>query len=246
MATATAGSLLSTKALTLRRLAPLIETATIDRGHIISLRNWHTRSPIVVDFLATAYHGGALIVRSSAPGEDTMASSAAGRYDSVAIPEHAAPNVLRAAIDQVFSSYGDDRDDSYVFVQRYIDAGVGRGSRHHPGRGDRRTVLRARRRRGHRNQRRDHLRTSPGPDLVHDPRQPPNGSFTAAAAAPTHRRCRAEGHRQRPARPRTRRRQRSPDPPPPGPPARPAPAAGPRDRPGGAQGSRHLRLPAGS
>lgn len=121
-ATRVAGSLLSTKALTLRRLAPLIATATVDRGHIISRGNWRARGPIVIDFLATAYQGSALIVRSSATGEDTEASSAAGKYDSIAIPEHAAPDILQAAIDQVFSSYGDDRDDSYVFVQRYIAA----------------------------------------------------------------------------------------------------------------------------
>ncbi|GAA3084100.1 PEP-utilizing enzyme [Kribbella aluminosa] len=122
ISTAKTGDLLSTKALTLRRLAPLIASATIDRGHIISRGNWRTRGPIVVGFLAAEYQGSALIVRSSATGEDTETSSAAGKYDSFAIPEQAAPDVLQAAIDQVFSSYGDDRDDSYVFVQRYIAA----------------------------------------------------------------------------------------------------------------------------
>lgn len=122
MTAAKTGGLLSTKALTLRHLAPLIATASVDRGHIISRGNWRTRGPIVVDFLAAEYRGGAVIVRSSAAGEDTETSSAAGRYDSIAIPEHSAPEVLQSAIDQVFSSYGDDRDDSYVFVQRYIAA----------------------------------------------------------------------------------------------------------------------------
>jgi hypothetical protein len=118
----TSPGLLSTKAMTLRHLAPLIATATIDAGHIISRGNWRARGPIVADFLATAYQGGGLIVRSSTTGEDTAAGSAAGRYDSVAVPEHADAAVLQAAIDRVFKSYGDDRDDSYVFVQRYIDA----------------------------------------------------------------------------------------------------------------------------
>lgn len=114
--------LLSTKAMTLRHLAPLIGTATVDPGHIISRGNWRARGALVTDFLATAYQGGALIVRSSASSEDTAVASAAGKYDSVAVPEHADPGVLQAAIDQVFNSYGDDRDDSYVFVQRFIDA----------------------------------------------------------------------------------------------------------------------------
>ncbi|HEY3733617.1 MAG TPA: PEP-utilizing enzyme [Streptosporangiaceae bacterium] len=115
------GELISTKALTLRRLAPLIKTASVDVGHIISRWNWRERAPIVVEFLSAAYAGAPLIIRSSSRNEDGWLASAAGKYDSIAVSDHDQPGRLRMAIDQVFSSYRDEADDSYVFVQRYIE-----------------------------------------------------------------------------------------------------------------------------
>jgi hypothetical protein len=113
--------LMSTKALTLRRLAPLIHTASVDAGYIISRWNWRDRAPVVTAFLDAAYRGKPLIVRSSAGNEDCWHASAAGKYDSIVVRERPAAEHIRAASDEVFGCYSDDSEDSHVFVQRYID-----------------------------------------------------------------------------------------------------------------------------
>src|ERR1035438_7351263 len=104
--------LMSTKALTLRRLAPLIRTASVDAGHIVSRWNWRDRAPAVMAFLDAAYRGKTLIVRSSASNEDSWHESAAGKYDSIVVKERSTIEHIRSAIDEVFSSYSDDSDDN--------------------------------------------------------------------------------------------------------------------------------------
>jgi choline kinase len=108
-----------TKAETLERLRPLLRQAHVTDGHLVRVGDWTHKRDEVVTELADRFGGAALAVRSSALGEDTQTSSAAGRYHSVIGVEGDDVDAIAAAVDAVVASYDRDgqRDENQVLVQ---------------------------------------------------------------------------------------------------------------------------------
>jgi glutamine kinase len=117
-----------TKAESLERLAPLLQSAKVLPQVRFSVREWHTQPEAVTASINSAPWGsGPVIVRSSACHEDGLRSSQAGRYSSVLAV--VGSEAIAQAIDKVIESFVDDNGDDQVFVQpmlnRVVMAGVG-------------------------------------------------------------------------------------------------------------------------
>jgi len=111
----------TTKAGTLEALAPLLH-----KGHVLpqvrfSVAGWRSDAAGVLAAIGAAPWGSErVIVRSSARVEDSVASSQAGRYDSVLGVAGSA--AVAQAIDRVIDSFAaDGSDDDQIFVQPMLD-----------------------------------------------------------------------------------------------------------------------------
>ena len=115
-------SLFTTKAETLEALAPLLRSGRVLPQVRLTVGDWRADPAAVLARVARAPWGaGSLIVRSSAKDEDGVASSQAGRYDSVL--GVAGVPALTQAIEQVIASFTDGgRADDQVFVQPMLDS----------------------------------------------------------------------------------------------------------------------------
>jgi phosphohistidine swiveling domain-containing protein len=107
---------LGTKARSLHRLSGHVRTAAVLPLDYCDHATWEEdRDAVVRRVMALPWADGALIVRSSALGEDSATASQAGRYLSV--PRVRGPQELAVAMDKVFASYGDPRPGDEVLVQ---------------------------------------------------------------------------------------------------------------------------------
>ena len=106
-----------TKAETLERLAPLLRSAAILPQVRFSVAEWRgDRQGVLKRIAASPWGSEALIVRSSAKGEDSSSESKAGKFTSVAGVEGAA--AISPAVERVIASYaGNDCQHDQVFVQ---------------------------------------------------------------------------------------------------------------------------------
>jgi adenylylsulfate kinase-like enzyme/phosphohistidine swiveling domain-containing protein len=110
-----------TKAETLEMLAPRLRGARVLPQVCFSVAEWHrSRGRVLANIAAEPWGSRALIVRSSAQGEDGPTSSQAGRYDSILGVVGAAN--LAQAVEQVIASYTRDGDSNdQVFVQPMLE-----------------------------------------------------------------------------------------------------------------------------
>ncbi|MFJ2030470.1 PEP-utilizing enzyme [Streptosporangium sp. NPDC087985] len=112
---------LGTKAQTLQRLRGVLTTATIADQVTITVAQWRGDQQGCLHTIHRTFPAGQLIVRSSAPGEDSAADSAAGVYTSVLHVPAAAPDALAQAVFAVASSYtrrhGQAVDDFEILIQ---------------------------------------------------------------------------------------------------------------------------------
>jgi phosphohistidine swiveling domain-containing protein len=106
-----------TKAETLERLAPLLRSAAILPQVRFSVAEWRGDHQGILDRVFAARWGSeALIVRSSAKGEDSNSDSKAGKFLSVAGVE--GPGAFSLAVERVIASYADnDCQHDQIFVQ---------------------------------------------------------------------------------------------------------------------------------
>ncbi|MFZ0311274.1 MAG: adenylyl-sulfate kinase [Candidatus Korobacteraceae bacterium] len=111
----------TTKAETLEALAPRLRNGRVLPQVRFSVDAWRSDAAAVLAAIAAAPWGsGRVIVRSSARGEDGVASSHAGRYDSV-LGVTSSPAV-RQAIERVVDSFADGgHGDDQVFVQPMLE-----------------------------------------------------------------------------------------------------------------------------
>ncbi len=116
-----AGLSFGTKAETLEALAQSLRTARILPQVRFSVAEWRAdRSRVLATIAATRWGSGAVIVRSSAQGEDGPTSSQAGRYDSVLGVIGGAK--ITEAIEQVIATFADgDNSADQVFVQPMLE-----------------------------------------------------------------------------------------------------------------------------
>jgi len=105
-----------TKAETLDRLAPLLRAARVLPMRYFTVGTWRADAAAVLAGLESeTWSSGPLIVRSSARNEDTLKSSEAGRYLSVA--DVAGREALAGAVGRVIASYGEADAGDQVLVQ---------------------------------------------------------------------------------------------------------------------------------
>ncbi len=110
-----------TKAESLEALMPLLRNGRVLPQVRFSVGDWRSDGTGVLAAIAAAPWGSdRLIVRSSARGEDSIASSQAGRYDSILGVVGSA--AVAEAIDQVVDSFANEgSDDHQIFVQPMLD-----------------------------------------------------------------------------------------------------------------------------
>jgi hypothetical protein len=114
----------------LEQVRPLVRSATVLEQVRFSVAEWKRSPDQVLGRLAAAYRGTKVVVRSSAYAEDSLASSAAGRFRTVLSVSAGDRKHLADAIEQVAGSYAADGRAAHledeIFVQRHIgdlDAG---------------------------------------------------------------------------------------------------------------------------
>ncbi|MGH6846617.1 MAG: adenylyl-sulfate kinase [Methylocella sp.] len=110
-----------TKAETLERLAPLLRSAAILPQVRFSVAEWQRdHQGVLKRIFAAPFGSQALIVRSSAKGEDSSSDSKAGKFTSVAGAEGATG--ISVAVERVITSYaGNDCEDDQIFVQPMLN-----------------------------------------------------------------------------------------------------------------------------
>jgi choline kinase/phosphohistidine swiveling domain-containing protein len=109
---------LGTKAESLERLKPLLRRARI--ADLVAVRHEAWRSApeaILAAIRRNLREASSLIVRSSARGEDSWATSQAGAFRSVPNVPAGDPAMVARAIDDVLASYGTAMPDDQVLVQ---------------------------------------------------------------------------------------------------------------------------------
>ncbi|GGN72050.1 pyruvate, phosphate dikinase [Streptomyces albiflavescens] len=96
---------LGTKAQTLDRLRSLVTTAVVLDQMTVTLADWRRNRGNCLQLIRSRFPGRLVVVRSSAPTEDTAMESAAGVYDSVLGVDTDAADALAGALDTVVRSY---------------------------------------------------------------------------------------------------------------------------------------------
>ena len=110
--------LFSTKARTLKKLAPKIKSAQVAPIFIVSASNWkHEKEQCLVG-LEESIGNGPWIVRSSSDQEDKSDSSNAGKF--LSIPNVTTQNI-KSAVDQVFESYENVGERDEVLIQPFLN-----------------------------------------------------------------------------------------------------------------------------
>jgi glutamine kinase len=105
-----------TKAETLETLAPHLRSARILPQVRFSVAQWREDANRILDLVVGAHWGReTLIVRSSAQSEDSLTSSAAGRF--VSVPDVRGEVALATAVEKVIASFENAQDDDQVFIQ---------------------------------------------------------------------------------------------------------------------------------
>ena len=114
---------LGTKAETLKRLQACIQNAVILDQVTFTAKNWRDNKEFIIKQIYSQFSSTKLVVRSSALGEDTFKTSNAGNFLSVLGVD--SEDKLVDAIETVFSSYGQDKQDDQVLVQPMVpDAAI--------------------------------------------------------------------------------------------------------------------------
>ena len=99
--TQTATFTFGTKAETLAKLQPLVNTATIPDLVFFTLRDWRAAPDDRLAELQARFRDKTLVVRSSALSEDSATTSMAGKFESILSVPASSLLDLRAAVDRV-------------------------------------------------------------------------------------------------------------------------------------------------
>ncbi|MDO9418340.1 PEP/pyruvate-binding domain-containing protein [Pararhizobium sp.] len=111
---------LGTKAETLERLRPLVQTSVIGEQVCFTAGHWQTEKQVVLDAVQAKFGHTAVIVRSSAHSEDGWAASNAGSYESILNVPASEPDKIGAAIERVIASYGKSLLTDQILVQKML------------------------------------------------------------------------------------------------------------------------------
>ncbi len=109
---------LGTKSQTLARLRPMVLQSYIGEQVTFTVGEWRQSKATCMQRVHDIFGVEALVVRSSALGEDGFDASNAGRYDSILNVDGEQAEAIARAVDQVALSYGDDNFAHQILVQR--------------------------------------------------------------------------------------------------------------------------------
>ena len=109
-----------TKAENLLKLRPLIKTGIVSDLLLFSVKEWQTDQEKITNKVQKQFKDKIVIVRSSSMCEDTIESSNAGSFKSVANVNISDKDEFCPAVKEVIESYKDERNDHQVFVQEFI------------------------------------------------------------------------------------------------------------------------------
>ncbi len=113
---------LGTKAESLDRLRPLIQTGEIGEQVSFTYASWKDNPKECIDRVREIFQGEEVIVRSSALSEDNWLQSSAGAFTSLLNIPSSDPEALESAITEVFESYGDHLGENQVLIQKMLVA----------------------------------------------------------------------------------------------------------------------------
>jgi len=111
---------LGSKAATLSRIKPLLNTAYIDDQISFSITQWRKNKNEIIGQIQHKYKAEEIVVRSSASTEDTWDSSNAGKFLSLLSIPCSDTNKLEKSIDDVIRSYSSDDEQHEVLIQKYL------------------------------------------------------------------------------------------------------------------------------
>lgn len=110
-----------TKAQNLAQLSGALAHSTVLPLHVVTVSQWRQDPVGGVQLLRAKFRGSPVIVRSSAPGEDSLQASQAGAFHSVADVDLDDPAHVQRAVAEVIASYERNRagtvDDHEILVQ---------------------------------------------------------------------------------------------------------------------------------
>lgn len=118
---------LGTKAQTLRRLRRMVRLSRIEDQVSFTVDQWRDAPDSLIDTIQRDFPEQQLVIRSSALSEDGFANSNAGAYVSLLNVDGRDALCLRAAIEQVISSYTDANPGNQVLVQPMLEGVLSSG-----------------------------------------------------------------------------------------------------------------------
>ncbi len=101
--------MISSKAETLRYLAPLLKKSKIENMYYFSVNNWKENEREILADVSKLFKTD-IIIRSSATGEDSLISSQAGLYKSVLNINPKKKKIVKNGINEVIKSYQKGKD----------------------------------------------------------------------------------------------------------------------------------------
>ena len=122
-------TIISTKANTLRTLAPLLTKSFIEKSYVFTVKEWVEESEALIAQIMEKFSSKSLVIRSSTLDEDTLSVSNAGMFHSEL---HVATNAdsIRASVEKVINSYKEKNSLSstnQVLVQEQTEGIVNSG-----------------------------------------------------------------------------------------------------------------------
>lgn len=111
---------LGTKAETLERLRPLVQTSRIGEQVCFTADDWRRDGGAVIAAIQQKFGATSVVVRSSAQSEDGWAASNAGGYESVLDVPVQDPARITEAVSRVIASYGRGDPQDQVLVQAML------------------------------------------------------------------------------------------------------------------------------
>lgn len=112
--------LVSTKANTLLAIKDKLKTASIEKIHVVSVKEVQENLKSAVDVIKQNFNGQKIVVRSSSTGEDCYETSNAGHYESILGVDSSNERAVAEAIECVYQSYAKDGNialDEQILIQ---------------------------------------------------------------------------------------------------------------------------------
>ena len=110
-----------TKAETLERLAPLLQSCIVPEVFYFTVAEWQCDPAAVIESIQGRFSVRALAVRSSAYHEDTASQSMAGAFRSLLNVPTLDPVRLSAAVEEVVRSYSSNHPYNQVLIQPMLE-----------------------------------------------------------------------------------------------------------------------------